>query len=174
MRSLYLLGLALVLSSCIKDPLMDLNQFVEKSGSENYPVKENIPVLSTISPLQFCTNYDRDPFSKLQEKDIRQVLSPSQVLVSDLSERAKEPLENFPLTDLFMQGTLVVDKSMWGIIESKDGELFMVKVGSHIGLDHGIVLKVLIDEISITEGFLDKDQHWRESFTKIELNHKEQ
>lgn len=168
MKFLYLFALIPFLISCLAEPHADLSKFVKDSQSADYLVNEKMPVLSTIKPLKFLMDYKRDPFVNNKEKDLKVNIDLNQAL--NLNNRVRESLELYPLNELFMCGTLLLDGTMWGMIKTKNGELFMVKTGSYIGLNHGIVSKVMSEEIDIIESILNHNKLWEKIPTKLFLN----
>jgi type IV pilus assembly protein PilP len=82
--------------------------------------------------------------------------------------RPREPLEAYPLESLTMVGVLRQTPRVHGLV--KVGQtLHQVRVGSHVGQDHGVVTAVSEVEISVKELVEDVNGDWVERASRLLL-----
>ena len=65
--------------------------------------------------------------------------------------RPKEPLEEFPLDSLRMQGIIQTPASIFALVRAPDGVLHRVSIGDHLGQNYGQIKAIAESEISIAE-----------------------
>lgn len=65
--------------------------------------------------------------------------------------RPREFLEQFPLDTLKMVGTLDLDGTNYGLVQTKDGLIHRVKVGNHMGENYGRITSITDSEIKLVE-----------------------
>lgn len=88
----------------------------------------------------------RDPFKTFvveKEKKVRSVAPMS-------------PLQSFDIGVLKLVGVMILPDKKVAIIEDPTGKGYHVKFGTHIGLNEGIVVDILQDELVIEEKYLDE------------------
>ena len=89
----------------------------------------------------------RDPFRTFIES------------VTEKKERAAAPvtpLQNYDLNTLRLVGIMMLPGKKVAIIEDPSGKGYHVKVGTHIGLNDGVVVEILKDEVIVEEKYLDE------------------
>lgn len=67
------------------------------------------------------------------------------------ANRPKEYLEQFPLDTLTMVGTLEMNQSRYGLLQTQDGLVHRVVPGNYVGQNDGRVLAVADGEIQVEE-----------------------
>jgi len=77
-------------------------------------------------------------------------------------DRAREPLERFPLDALLMVGTLSKEGKMWAIIKDKEGSVHRVTDGNYIGQNYGKIISITNDRIIILEKIPDEGEAWKD------------
>jgi len=169
MRILSLLLLTLPLFSCVEVNVDDLNEFVDKTKAQIYPINDKVPALKKIDPMIFTQEEGRDPFSEPKAEVVAPTKNIPKSCPQPNFERKKEPLEMYSLDNLIMRGTLHIDDELWALVQISEGELHKVKPGYYLGLNHGKVLKITNNEVELLELASDKDGCWQERITKITL-----
>ena len=79
-------------------------------------------------------------------------------------ERSREYLESFPLDTLGMVGTLHIDETMYGLVQTTDGLIHRVIPGNYIGQNDGRITEISESEIELVEiisdgigGYIERD-----------------
>jgi type IV pilus assembly protein PilP len=79
-------------------------------------------------------------------------------------ERSREYLENFPLDTLGMVGTLHINETMYGLLQTSDGLIHRVTPGNYIGQNDGRITEISESEIGLVEiisdgigGYIERD-----------------
>jgi len=79
-------------------------------------------------------------------------------------ERSREYLEGFPLDTLGMVGTMHVDETMYGLVQTSDGLIHRVIPGNYMGQNDGRITQISESEIGLVEiisdgigGYIERD-----------------
>jgi type IV pilus assembly protein PilP len=79
-------------------------------------------------------------------------------------ERSREYLESFPLDTLGMVGTLHIDETMYGLVQTADGLIHRVIPGNYMGQNDGRITLISESEIGLVEiisdgigGYIERD-----------------
>jgi type IV pilus assembly protein PilP len=87
--------------------------------------------------------------------------------------RSREPLEQYSLDTLKMLGTLRFgDQIICGLLETPDGLVHRVTIGSHLGQAGGVVTNITAEKISILEIVADSLGGYMERHAALELNNR--
>jgi len=168
MRKLLLLGLCLGLAAC-GDQNDDLKQFVKEAGKERGRV-EPLPQVKPYTPFLYDAFDIPDPFKprKLKRSTKGGGLQP------DL-ERPRELLENYPLENLKMVGSLQESKAakkgpiFHALIRTPDNNIYRVQVGNYLGQNFGKIVAITETEITLKETVEDASGNWTERDTGMTL-----
>ncbi|MFT6986343.1 MAG: type IV pilus assembly protein PilP [Psychromonas sp.] len=169
MRIFILLLITLPLFSCVEVKVDDLSEFVVKTKSQIYPINDKVPALKKIEPIVFTQGDGRNPFSEPKAEVVAPTKNTPKSCPQPNFERKKQPLEMYSLDNLIMRGTLRIDDELWALVQVSGGELYKVKPGYYLGLNHGKVLKVTKNEVELLELASDRDGCWQERITQIKL-----
>ncbi len=165
MRLVYLLATAsLALSACSGSGMDDLKKFVADAGDGLHGKIEPLPEIKPYESFAYGAFDLPDPFKPRK-------LLPSKGgsgLQPDLN-RSKEKLEEFPLENLKMVGTLKQNNITYGLVKTSDGSLYRVKIGNYMGQNFGIITKIAETELVMTEIVQDSSGNWIERNTSINL-----
>ncbi|MDY6849753.1 MAG: pilus assembly protein PilP [Geoalkalibacter sp.] len=104
----------------------------------------------------------RDPFQSLLE--IRKPVVP---------DEPQTPLQTFDLDQLRLVGSIVGMKEPRAMVSAPDGKAYIVKIGTKIGKNNGVVVKILNDRIEIKESFYDFTGEVRTGIQTIQLPERE-
>lgn len=79
-------------------------------------------------------------------------------------ERSREYLESFPLDTLGMVGTLNINETMYGLVQTADGLIHRVIPGNYMGQNDGRITEISESEIAVIEiisdgigGYIERD-----------------
>ena len=79
-------------------------------------------------------------------------------------DRSREFLESFPLDTLAMVGTLHIDETMFGLVQTADGLIHRVIAGNYVGQNDGRITGISESEITLVEiisdgigGYIERD-----------------
>ena len=79
-------------------------------------------------------------------------------------ERSREYLESFPLDSLGMVGTLHINETMYGLVQTSDGLIHRVIPGNYMGQNDGRITEISESEIGVIEiisdgigGYIERD-----------------
>jgi len=162
------LALSLLLSACGSGEYSDLQQFVADSGKD---LRGKVPPLPEVKPYEpYAYNaFDiPDPF-----KPRKPVVGKGGGNQPDLN-RAKEPLESYPLESLKMVGMLQQQQVFYALIKSPDNALHRVKVGGYMGQNFGRIASISEADVTLKEIVQDSGGDWTERVSTLMLEDLEQ
>lgn len=148
-------ALVLSMSGCIwVEDTTDLRAFVAQKAAQPGGKIEPLPEFKPYESFVYQGSSLRDPFVPLvlvvDEQD------PQQDGMTELkpdTERVKEYLEEFPVDQLAMVGTITAlqDGELISLIKDTNGEVHQVVVGSFMGLDYGVVVGIEERSVALEE-----------------------
>jgi type IV pilus assembly protein PilP len=162
--SLTCLGVVLVaIGGCT--PGNDLRQWVSQEKAKKGAPLEPLPVIRTFETFEYKDQEQRDPFmTSAQEQDQTANAGPHPD-----QDRAREPLEAFPLDGLKMAGTLGLAKAIEGLVRDPDGVVHRVHTGNYIGQNYGRITAISEDHIELVELVPNGSGGWMERQATIAL-----
>ncbi|WP_233702115.1 pilus assembly protein PilP [Iodobacter ciconiae] len=159
------------LSACFGEENSDLKNWMKENSEGLRGKVEALPEAKPYVSFEYKAFDLSDPFRaakmELAKKGTGGGLAPN-------TNRAKEILENYDLEKLRMVGTLTQGKTINGLINAPDGNLYRVKVGSYMGQNFGMVTAVRDTEIQLKEIVEDSGGDWVERTTSLSLDEAEQ
>ncbi len=175
-KYLLLVMVCLTLCGC-NDDNSELKQYVDQVKKNATGSIEKIPEPVVIKNEEYTAESLRSPFSSggtadtfitdtinQQSKNTNVVQQPRPDI-----QRPREYLEQFPLTDLIMVGTLSKPQMNWGLIRDTKGMVHVVKVGDYIGHNSGKIIAVTRDQIRVSETVPDGSGGWMQSRNALNL-----
>jgi len=169
MRRLWPLLLLLLLGGCERADLSDLERFVIDTKAQSKGKVEPLPEIPPPPVYHYQASGLRDPFQPHRAR--LQALRPQtggNGVHPDL-ERPREPLENYPLDALVMVGVLRNGGETWAVIRAPDNILYRVRVGNHLGQNHGRITAITDTEVKIVEIVPDGAGGWMERPNALKL-----
>lgn len=152
---LRLLLCVLLLAGCAAEEHQDLKAWMRESSRD---LKGNVPPLPELKPFPIVSyggSNLEDPFRP--SKIVPEKSSAAGGKTPDF-DRAKEPLESYPLESLKLVGTMMPGtgntKTPYALIKSSDGLNYAV-VGNHLGQNFGVVTAITATEVKIKETVKD-------------------
>lgn len=162
------------LNGCLGENQSDLRTWMR---DQRALVKPNIPSISEpkkFTPQPYTEGAATDPFNatKLTQalrRDGNQTGN-SDLIVPELSRR-KEALEAFPLDSIIMVGSLDRHGQRVALV-SVDKLLYQVRVGNHLGMNYGQVVKIDETTVNLREIVQDAAGEWIERSATLQLQEK--
>jgi type IV pilus assembly protein PilP len=162
---------ALLLGACTSEQ-GELKQWAEQQRREIKPKLAPLAPPKKFEPQAYADGKAVDPFSVQKlvvalKQEARQANS----LLSAEMNRRREPLESFPIDSMTMIGS-VSRKGQPLALLRVDNLLYQVKVGDHMGLNYGRVVKIDETELTLREIVQDASGEWVERITGLLLQDK--
>lgn len=162
--------LFLMVSACSEGTYGDLEEFVNKSGEGLQGKIDPLPEIKTFIQFTYQAFDIPDPFSPRKGNQTKENID---ALQPDL-KRPKEVLENFPLENLTMVGTLQRDSHIFALIRTSDNTVYRVKVGNYLGQNYGLITGISETEVKLKEIVQDSANEWSERLSTLMLQAQEQ
>jgi type IV pilus assembly protein PilP len=172
---------AALLAACGGDQHSDLKAELDKMTRD---MRGRVPPLDPITPYKPVayeaeTTLDKDnkkavvvdPFrpSRIEVADSKAVVpTATSTRVQKERDRAKEPLEAFPLEAIQMQGTLTQGKETFALVKA-GSNLYRVRKGNYLGQNFGVIMAIDEGQISLTELVQDGAGEWVERQSALQL-----
>ena len=146
-RTLSLGCVALFALGACSSGMEDLEQKVAEVKSRKSQQIEPVPQIKQFEAFAYVPGDRRDPFQQAQPEQDGSLASGAR---PDLN-RPREPLEEFPLDALRMQGVIETPKAVFALVKAPDGVIHRVAVGNHMGQNYGQIKAIQESEISLAE-----------------------
>lgn len=163
----------LSLNSCLGGDV-DVREYVDDIKKTSVGKISELPPEKTYTTQEFTAQNIRSPFDNISPivsvADDTQVKTANRQLPRPDAERRKQYLEQFPLSDLTMVGSLSKENYTWGLIKDKNGMVHAVKLGDYLGQNSGVVKAITVEEIDIVETITDGHGGWKDSEATLRLN----
>lgn len=170
-----LLSAATLLSGCDRGHA-DLQTWMDQTR-RNTPVRiDKLEEPKRFEPFRYRPDAGSDPFAPTRLKALANAAiaagsatatgASSGVRPND--KRPREPLEAFPLDQFRMVGSLRRGAEHIGVLRGEN-QLHQIRVGQHIGQNHGRVIKIADDQILIREIVQDAAGDWTSRDTEMRL-----
>ncbi|MCL4315652.1 MAG: pilus assembly protein PilP [Gammaproteobacteria bacterium] len=164
-----MLMLCLLLYGCGGDDLDEVRRYADEVKARSAAPIEPLPTVKTYDSFSYeATAALRDPFtpSKLSTAASD---GANGALRPDLN-RAREPLEDYPLDSLRMVGTLARDGQKWSLIQDKEGAVHRVQVGNYMGQNYGKITAITEQGTDLIEIVDDGQGGWIERPASMALS----
>ena len=167
-RIVIILPCLLALTACGTEQ-ESIEQWMQHAGKDLHGKVEPLPPLQPYQPYQFQSAQLGSPFdpSRLQ-------LARNKVKGLFNSNRPREVLENYELSQLKLTGTLRINKQYFGLIQTPDNGIYRVRPGSFVGPNFGIVRKVSETEVLLEETVENINGEWVQQENTLYLLQQEQ
>lgn len=138
--------LTLALAGCGRD-MDDLEQWVAEVKSRKSRQIEPIPQIKSYEAFSYDPGNRRDPFVAVQPQRGNRVATGPR---PDFN-RNKEPLEEYPLDALRMQGIIRTSRATYALVKAPDGVIHRVSIGNHMGQNYGEIKAINEAEVQLAE-----------------------
>lgn len=145
--------IVMTLSACQQEK-QDLNVFVAEVKLRPHADIAPIPVMKPYEKFSYAAADLRDPFVPTvieipaNEENVKMIDNG----IHPDSQRLKEALEFYSLSELVLVGTLEQESDgIWGLVRAPDGIIHRVQIGNYIGQNHGKVLTITDVDLTLKE-----------------------
>lgn len=117
------------------------------------------PVKKVVAPVQTSVTTEKMPEYVYNPAGKRDPFKSFIEVVTSKRERAVAPitpLQSYDLAALRLVGIMLLPGKRVAIIEDPTGKGYHVKVGTSIGMNDGVVVEILKDELIVEEKYLDE------------------
>jgi type IV pilus assembly protein PilP len=121
-----------------------LDDFINQTKKEPGGRVEPLPEVKPYEAFNYVDQDKRSPFVPGGSGGANAGLRPD-------SHRNREYLEQFSLDTLKMVGTLNLNGSSYGLVQTKDGRVHRVVVGEHLGTNDGKITTISPAKIALVE-----------------------
>jgi type IV pilus assembly protein PilP len=170
MKTIAVVLVSFALASCSGAENEDLRQWMNAATKDIKGRISPLPQVKPYEPVPYDAGNLMDPF-KSSKIGSEQKKSGGSGMQPDL-ERAREPLEAYPLETLKYVGVMTRKKVSYALIQV-DGALYQVKVGNYLGQNFGVVTKVSESETILKELIQDSAGDWVERTSTLLLQGQE-
>lgn len=160
------LGMILGCSSQV-DP--EVVQFVNEVKSKKTTFKNTLPEFPRPKSFKYSASPLRDPFQPFSSPKADVAPAPSNQTAGPDQNRAREPLEAYPLDSLQMVGTLERAGEFFALVKDNIGTVHMAKVGEYIGQNSGKIEKINDLMIEVKEWLTNGKGGWREHVATLPM-----
>lgn len=150
----------------------DLRAYVAEVKSQSQSDIPPIPVMKPYEKFEYAAEDLRDPFvPTVVDVPTSEIAGSLDNGISPDTNRRKEALEFFALSDLQFVGTLEQD-TIWALIRAPDSVIHKVRTGNHIGSNYGQILAISDSELKLKEivpegnGYVERET----SLSVVEIN----
>lgn len=166
-RRLLCLAIFLLLIGCDgQRKLAETQEFIDAVKLAQVPAAFSPPRLAPARRYVYSSAGARSPFERPPTKTSDR--ENSQLVAPDFT-RQREPLEEFPISELSMVGFLALGGKILGLVETSGQEVLRVGVGSYLGRNHGRITAVRREQIDLVEIVPSGDGGWVERPQILEL-----
>jgi type IV pilus assembly protein PilP len=164
------IGIALVTltSGCFDDTTEIKTHMAQvKATTTNYI--DPMPEVNPFNHIAYSADDLRSPFVLPRPEAIQQKMQQMAGCLSPDTNRRKQPLEKYALSDLTMRGTLGDASMLWVLLEASDLSLHRVAVGNYLGLYNGRITQVSAKTVKIIELAPDGAGCWVEREATLDI-----
>lgn len=159
-----------MLSGCDSD-LSDLQSFVAQTKLKHQGRVDPLPDFAQYQSFAYAESDLRDPFKPHVEVSASSAPITGGPRPSD--NRRRETLEGYPLDALKMVGILEQKKTSWALIQDPDGTIHRVQPGNYAGQNHGKIVGISENQISLVELIPDGISGWIQRDAQLALGDEE-
>lgn len=169
--------LTLLINACSDSNQTDLEKYVDETKQAGNPQVDPLPPIEPISNYLYEPNGLRDPFEPIMLTRPDTLLPPPKPTCPPIDiYRVRTGLELMPLDALIMSGTIETKDSqghptLWALVESQSDPVttYRVKLGDHMGNNHGQIINISNEKIEVLEQISDAENCWQEKLVTISL-----
>jgi type IV pilus assembly protein PilP len=159
-----MLTVSLVLVGCSGNDADDLDKFMQNAANDLQPKIKPLPEAKPYLALQYNADGTlSDPFRSRKASNKTGVHQPN-------LNRAKEPMESYPLESLKYVGMLSKTRLTYALLKTPDNGVQQVKLGNYVGQNFGLVTQISDNEVVLKEIIQDDlSGDWIERVSNLTL-----
>ncbi|WP_372861898.1 pilus assembly protein PilP [Spongiibacter sp.] len=147
----------------------DIDAFVAEKRAAPSGAIAPIPAMQAYRAFTYTASGLRSPFSKpVDVKEIARLEASSSVKPD--TDREREFLESYSIDSLRMVGTVELNKVLWALLKTPDGGVHRVRQNNYVGRNHGKIVQVGGNYISVVEIVSTGGDGWVERPRSLELS----
>ena len=140
-----------------------LRQWMAETRKAPVPPPPPLPAAKPYVPRDYAGLGAPEPFAAAKIGVLNRALSESPE-----AHRPRQPLEDFPLENFKMLGTMRKAGETYGIVKV-DNKIHHVRVGQYLGQNDGRVVRITDQEIVLRELVREGVGEWQEKMTSLKL-----
>ena len=160
---------ALTLVSGCFDDTTEIKTHIAQVQATTTNYIEPMPEVNPFIHIAYSADDLRSPFVLPKAEVIQQKMQQMAGCLSPDTNRRKQPLEKYALSDLTMRGTLGDGNKLWALLEASDLSLHRVSVGNYLGLYNGRITQVSEKTVKLIELAPDGSGCWLERDAKLKI-----
>lgn len=169
LSGLGVLIICIPLSGCDNPGQDELTKYIAEVKQRRQGEVPPLPKPLVFERFTYVPDERRDPFVIGQTPTIESLPTTNRNGPQPDARRSREPLEEFPLNELIMQGTLDMRGDRWAIIKDGEGVAHYVKKGHYLGENFGRIVNITDEKIDLKELVADGLGNWVEREATIML-----
>ena len=144
---------SLTLAGCVDSDDSDLRQWVSAEKAKPATGIEPLPEIRPYEAFIYSADNLRSPFESARPEAIGELgsIENCEQDVRPDPNRVREELEDYALQSLEMVGSLSQDNEAWALIKQDSGSIHRVQVGNHLGLNHGKIVNINEQSLTLME-----------------------
>ncbi len=166
-KGLIMLALLSVAACSPSNDYADINAFMDEVDARPRGRIEPLPPIETVPPFSYVVSNKRSPFEP--PAIVKRVDRRSGPQVTPDFNRVKQFLEQFPIAQLAMVGTLAQNGVTFALVQDGNGGVHRVQPGDYMGSDHGKIEGVKETGIDLIEIVPDGTGGWVERTRSVSL-----
>lgn len=169
MRAFVILAAASLLAACGGEEQGELKQELNALTKDLRGRVDPLPQVRPYEPVPYGSEGKIDPF-RPERIEVAQPggATPTASKLAPDPNRAKEPLEAFPLESILMVGTITQEKETFGLVKAGTN-LYRVKKGNYLGQNFGVITVIDDAQINLKELVQDGAGEWVERNSALQL-----
>nr|WP_256435596.1 pilus assembly protein PilP [Aliikangiella sp. G2MR2-5] len=147
----------------------DLQAWVDRVKAKPPGRIKPMPEVKEYKPHDYSSAHLKSPFADLEpelEAQIKQLVEGCDETIQPDTSRHKEDLERYSLDSMEMVGSVENKSKLWGLIKMTagpaEGNIFHVRQGNYLGINHGRIVEISEDQIEITTLVPDSKGCWEQ------------
>ena len=167
---------SVLLTGCFGEENSDLKAWVQQEKSKPPGAIPPMPELKPQEEFRYAAADLRSPFAAFQLGQVAQLAELVEGCPIDAQpdpNRRKEDLERYTLETLKMVGVLGKQNNLQAIIRgtagTNAGVVYRIGVGNHLGINHGKVIRITEERVTLEERIPDGTGCWVKRETYLNL-----
>lgn len=157
-----------LLVGCSSGGYSDLDEFMAEVRAKPVGVIAPIPIFKTYQAFRYNAAAMRSPFEvPIKIREIAHLSMSSDVRPD--GKRAKELLESYNLEAISMVGTMEQGGTVWALVDDGGGSVHQVFTGNYLGKNHGRIVEIRYDSLSVLEIIANGTDSWIERPRTLKL-----
>lgn len=159
---------AAIIVACSGSAYPDLDQFMADVKARPAGHIEPIPAFTAYKSFTYSAAGLRNPFQPPVE--VREITRMQRLVkVKPDPNRPREFLEQFSIDTLTMVGTVQMDGTLWALVQDAEGSVHRVRMGNYMGRNHGRIVELTENYVSVIEIVSNGPDEWVERPHKLAL-----